>query len=128
MTWLDSEKVVAVLGNDLAESLDQTKLQESCEATRDFVEGKRPDLWVTDATVDPPVSTYEPGAGVTYGAALYAHRLYHRTRTPLGTQSTDAGQSGILREDPDIARLLGIGRARRFRFGGAAPVTVEAAV
>lgn len=129
MTWLDAEKVGAVLGADLAGPLDQDKLDEACDAARAYVEEKRPDLWVTDAMVDPPVSTYTPGAGVVYGAALFAHRLYHRTRSPLGVVgATSSESSGILREDPDIARLLGIGRSRGFRFGAGPTVTTEAVV
>jgi hypothetical protein len=116
--WLDAGLVVTILGN-VAADLDTPALEAACTASRSFVEEKRGDLWVSDGA-DPPVLTYTPTAGVVHGAALYAYRLYHRRNNPLGILgTTDVGPAGILREDPDIARLLGIGRSRGFRFGGA---------
>lgn len=118
-SWLDAEKVGAVLGADLAGNLDQEKLDEQCDAAAGFVEDRRRDLFVSNDE-DPPVVTFEPGPHVVWGAAMLAYRLYERTKSPLGILgTTDLGPAGILREDPDIARMLGIGRARRFRSGGA---------
>ncbi len=123
MTWLDAAQVSGILG-DLAADLDTPALQSACDAARDFVEDRRSDLWVTAG--DPPVTTYTPTPSVIHGAALYAFRLYHRRNNPLGILgTTDVGPAGILREDPDVARLLGIGRSRRFRFGGRRPTVVE---
>jgi hypothetical protein len=123
--WLTAEEVGAVLGADLTADLDPEKLEEAAAAAGDWVEGKRRDQFVYD-DADPPVGTYTPGPAVIYGAALLAHRLYHRTKSPLGILGvTDVGASGILREDPDIARLLGIGKSRGFRFGGPTRVTEE---
>lgn len=118
MTWLDAETVTTALGN-VAADLDAPAREAACTATRSFVEEKRGDLWVSDGA-DPPTLTYTPPPRVVHGAALYAYRLYHRRNNPLGILgTTDVGPAGILREDPDIARLLGIGRSRGFRFGGA---------
>lgn len=123
MTWLDGAKVSELLGS-LAVDLEETPLQSACDAARSFVEEKRGDLWVSDGG-DPAVLTYTPTPAVVHGAALYAYRLYQRRNNPLGILgTTDVGPAGILREDPDIARLLGIGRARGFRFGAPRPVTV----
>lgn len=125
MTWLDAEQVTGILG-DLANDLDGAALNACCDAARSFVEEKRGDLWVSDGA-DPPVLTYTPTPAVIHGAAMYAFRLYHRRNNPLGILgTTDVGPAGILREDPDIARLLGIGRSRGFRFGGAQPYDVTA--
>lgn len=125
-TWLDAGQVTEILGGSLSGDLDAGALQEACDAARSFVEEKRADLWVSDGA-DPPALTYTPTAAVVHGAAMYAYRLYHRRKSPLGILgTTDVGPAGILREDPDIARLLGIGRSRRFRFGGARPLTSEA--
>lgn len=121
-SWLDADKVTAILGDSLADDLDLAALQECCDATRSFVEERRGDLWVSDGA-DPPTLTYTPTGAVVHGAAMYAYRLYHRRKSPLGILgTTDVGPAGILREDPDIARLLGIGRGRRFGFGGARPL------
>lgn len=126
-TWLTAPVVVARLGDDLAGALDQTKLGAAADSAEEFVELKRPDLWVyTDA--EPPVGTYTPGPSVVFGAALLAHRLYHRTSTPLGTRATDTEASGILRDDPDISRLLGIGRSRGMRFGAGPARTTETVI
>lgn len=123
MTWLDVPQVDTLLGADLAGPTDDDAMQACCDAARSFVEDRRGDLFVSDGG-DPPVLTYTPTPAVIHGAAMYAHRLYHRRKSPLGILgSTDVGDSGILREDPDIARLLGIGRSRRFAFGGARPPT-----
>lgn len=128
MTWLDVEQVAAVLGDSLSDDLDNVALQSCCDAARSFVEDRRADLFVTNDD-DPPVTTYIPTPAVIHGAAMYAYRLYHRRKSPMGILgTTDVGPAGILREDPDIARLLGIGRSRRFRFGGARRPDAEAAV
>lgn len=125
-TWLDQERVAEILGGSLSGDLDTGALQLCCDAARSFVEDRRADLWVSDGA-DPPVFTYEPTDAVVHGAAMYAYRLYHRRKSPLGILgTTDVGPAGILREDPDIARLLGIGLGRRFGFGGARPLTTTA--
>lgn len=127
-TWLDAEQVTAILGDSIGDDLDQGALQECCNASRSFVEERRGDLWVSDGE-DPPTLTYTPTVSVVHGAAMYAYRLYHRRKSPLGILgTTDVGPAGILREDPDIARLLGIGRGRRWGFGGARRLDSEAAV
>ena len=115
-----------MLGDSLAGPLDMSAMQAACDAARSFVEEERRDLWVSDGG-DPPTLTYTPTVRVVHGAAMYAYRLYERRKSALGILgSTDLGPAGILREDPDIARLLGIGRARKFRFGGARRLDTEA--
>ena len=122
--WLDAAYVGEVLGADLVDQLDTVALEEACTGARGFVEDRRRDLFETIGEV----ASFMPGPSVRYGAALLAHRLYARRTSPLGVLGfTEDGYSGILREDPDIARLLGIGRNRRFWFGAGrpdAPVTV----
>lgn len=67
-------------------------------------------------------STFAPTEDVVLGAAFLVYRLYQRRTTPLGILgATEDGYTGIIREDPDIARLLGIGAAGRFVFGGHNP-------
>jgi hypothetical protein len=126
-TWLEPGTVTAVLGSGLSEQLDMTALGAVLPGVRDWVEGKRKDLNVTAG--DPPVTTFEPTPSVVLGAAMLAHRIYQRRTTPLGILgATEDGYTGIIREDPDIARLLGIGAAGRFVFGGYNPTTTTEAV
>lgn len=117
-TWLEPSTVTAVLGASLSEQLDETALAAVLPGTRSYVEGKRADL----VTGDPAVFT--PTPAVVLGAAMLAYRLYQRRTTPLGILgATEDGYTGIIREDPDIARLLGVGGAGKFVFGGYNPTT-----
>jgi hypothetical protein len=112
VTWLDAAQVRSILGPKLPADLDGTALQACCDAARSYVEDRRADLWSTD---DPPV--YVPTPAVIHGAALYAYRLLYRRKSATAT--------GIASSDPDVERLLGIGKARRFRFGGARVLDAE---
>ena len=124
--WLESGTVLAVLGSAMSEQIDDTVLAAVVPGVRAFVEGKRRDLFVTDDE-DPPVTTYEPTPDVVLGACLLAWRTYNRRTTPLGiVGATEDGYAGIIREDPDIARYLGVGAAGKFVFGAYNPDTVEA--
>jgi hypothetical protein len=129
-TWLDADKVALIMGEDLAGEWDETSMQNFCDGARSYVESRRPDLFVTVAAEDPDdpdVVTFTPGADVVTGTAMLAYRFYSRRTTPLGVLGfSEDGASGILREDPDVAKLLGIGRGRKFVFGGAPPVVEEA--
>lgn len=115
-TWLDAADVVTAIGDDLAAQVNSVSLQFWTDGAREYVEDRRPDLFVTAG--DPPVTTYQPTGRVKAGTALLAYRLYQRRKSPLGILGVTNDQaSGILRDDPDIERLLGIGRRRRFAFG-----------
>ena len=121
MTWLDSTTVTTHLGSSIAEVVYTAALQAWCDATREYVEQRRADLFTA---AEPPV--FAPGPSVVGGAALLAKRRYQRRPTPHGVLGvTSESVSGILRDDPHISRLLGIGRHRRFRFGAPRPVTTE---
>ena len=126
-TWLEPSTVTAVLGSGLTEQLDMTALGAVLPGVRSFVEEKRKDLLV--GAGDPVVFTFTPTPHVVLGAVHLAHRLYQRRTTPLGILgATEDGYTGIIREDPDIARLLGIGAAGKFVFGGYNPTTTTEAV
>lgn len=119
--WLTVELVAAAGGNTppAAESVDAIALAADVAAVLAYVQGKRDELdW----------TTFVPGADMVLGGAMLAQRYFQRRNSPLGTVgSPDLGMTSILRTDPDIADLLGIGRGRRFVFGyGHAPVVVEA--
>lgn len=52
-------------------------------------------------------------ADVKLGTAMLAWRLYERRNSPLGITTTATGDMvSILRDDPDISRLLGVGAAQ----------------
>lgn len=122
-TWLEPGTVTAVLGASLSEQLDPTALAAVVPGVRDWVEDKRKDL----VTGDP--AAFTPTPSVVLGAAMLVHRTYHRRTTPLGILgATEDGYTGIIREDPDIARFLGIGAAGKFVFGGHNPATTDEAV
>lgn len=123
VSWLDAEDVVTVLGQ-VAEGVDGESLQAMCDGARSYVEGRRTDLCVTEVVDDVEVSEFVPTPAVTLGAAMLAWRFYARRTSPLGVLGfTEDGAAGMLREDPDIARLCGFGRKGRFAFGGVpAPV------
>lgn len=116
-TWLDSTHVVTAVGSDLTDDLDAGALQFWCDGVREYVEDRRPDLW-TDLDGDGILETYTPTARVVAGAALLAFRLYSRRNTPLGVRGvTDSRAASVLQDDPDVARMLGVGRHRKFSFG-----------
>lgn len=124
-TWLTAEKVAAVLGGDLSSAIDDASMQQFCNGTASYVEGRRSDLFVTSDD-ETPVTTFEPTSSVLVGAALLAYRFYSRRTSPLGVIGfTEDGAAGILKDDPDIARLLGIGRHGAFVFGGIRQTVVE---
>lgn len=125
-TWLDASTVTAALGEDLAEPVDTVALQSWCDGTRSYVEGKRSDLFVPVEGDDEAAPVFTPTPSVVSGAVLLAWRFYARRTTPLGVLGfSEDGAAGILREDPDVAKLLGIGKAGRFVFGGYNPCAAE---
>lgn len=86
-----------------------------------YVEDKRRDLNVGDPAV------FTPGADVLYGTAMLANRWYTRRTSPLGaSQNVEFGGSDFLRQDPDIAKLLGIGIEGKPVFGGARAAELDA--
>lgn len=87
-------------------------LVNACAAAEAWVEGTaRRDLpWAEVG--------YQPPADVRLGALMLAWRWYERRTSPLGVvQSASGDPVEMLRNDPDIARLLGVGRSARFVFG-----------
>lgn len=126
--WLEPSTVTAVLGSAMSDQLEDDSLEAIVPGVRGWVEEKRPDLLIGDGE-DPEVFTFTPTPQVVLGAAFLVYRLYARRTTPLGVVgSSDDGYAGIIREDPDIARLIGIGAGGKFVFGAYNPTTVESVV
>lgn len=118
-TWLDADLAKAMVEGTAP--TNSTAWAADVDAACAWVEAKRPDL----LTGDPAVFT--PGADVKLGTAMYALRLHARRTSPLGVSlNTEWGGSDILRQDPDIAKLLGIGAEGKFVMGGARSAELDA--
>lgn len=119
MTWLDAD-----LARTLVEGTaptNSTAWQADVAAARAWVQKRRRDLYVGVPAV------FTPDDDVLLGTAMYALRLYTRRTSPLGvSQNTEWGGSDILRQDPDIAKLLGIGPDGPPLFGGARAAELDA--
>lgn len=98
---------------------DQPNLAAAVDAAAAWVERKRDDLpWTPPGDPVP----FVPGADVLLGTCMLAWRWYQRHATPGGIPGLPDG-GALLVDDPDIARLLGIGRGGPFVFGaGRRPV------
>lgn len=81
----------------------------------EFVERNRADLWAPTASA--PDREFVPTAGVLQGAFLLAARLVARRGAPLGVQSYGEFAASILRSDPDIGLMLGLGRNAKPALG-----------
>lgn len=93
LSWL---KVAAV--DPKAEDVDQAR-----QAAADWIEHVRSDLW-SDA--EPPVFAATPR--IVQAGILATARLFGRRDTALGIASYGEFAAGVLREDPDVAKLLGL--------------------
>lgn len=113
MVWLEPADVSAAF--NLGDVTGNTALESATAAAAAYVESVRPDL-ITEADL------YQPTASVKHGAAMLAARLYERRGALLGVAPSAGYEEAatILRQDPDIERLLGIGRAAPFGFGAPA--------
>lgn len=122
MTWLTPEQAAALVDTSAVPAA--TDWIGAVEAAVAYVEGKRRDLFTT---ADPPV--FVPGPLILFGTAMLANRWYARLRTPMGvSQNTEFGGTEILRQDPDIAKMLGIGTEGKPVFGGARAAEIDALV
>lgn len=105
--WFPSSELLAYLKVD-AGSENGTTVELCRVAAAAVVARQRPDLKLDDPLV------VEAPAGVKHGAVLLAARLYARKGTPEGIATFgELGASSILRTDPDIGMLLGVGRFAR---------------
>ena len=116
-TWIDAA-YVAAHADVVGASPSEVPLGNATAAAAAYVQRVRADLpW--DA------AGWSVPADIKLGTAMLAWRLYERRAAPLGIATSSTGDPvEILREDPDIARLLGVGSAAgRFVFG--APSRVD---
>lgn len=114
-TWLDPSAASTLVGRGGGDGDASTAWVAAVSAARDYVEQHRSDLFVTTDGV--PV--FVPGDAVKLGTAMLASRWYERRSAPLGAgEFTEFGSRPLLRHDPDIAKLLGLGtESSSFVFG-----------
>lgn len=91
--------------------------QIAVEAAAEYVQGRRVDLVYTDATTVP--------AMVRLGTSRLAHRWFDRRNNPLGAATFAEFAGEMLRHDPDISMMLGLGPNRPFAFGAGVALPVE---
>ncbi|WP_380166596.1 hypothetical protein [Jannaschia sp. R86511] len=86
-------------------------VNESAGAAVGWLASVRPDLADDLGLLDDTLP-----ADVLEGTLLMGARLYARRGTPVGAQpGVEGGGGGLLRVDPDVERLVGIGRHRHPR-------------
>jgi hypothetical protein len=116
--WLTAADAVTLVEASVA--ADDDAWIGAVDAATAYVEDKRQDLLVGEPAV------FTPGATVRLGTAMLANRWYNRRVSPLGTsQNVEFGGTDFLRQDPDIAKLLGIGLEGPFVFGAARAAVEE---
>lgn len=112
--WPITAKMVADNVEVTGVTEDSVPLASAAAAASTWVEGTaRPDLAWTDPEFTVP-------ADVWLGAVMLAWRWYERRASPLGVVTATTGDPvEMLRNDPDIARLLGVagGSEGAFIFG-----------
>lgn len=109
--WLPLADVLSYLGLP-ADSSEAPAVDRSRLAATAYVERQRADLLLYD--VDGVPVDYEPTPDVLAGAMLLAARLHARKSSPTGLASYgEFGPAAVLRFDPDLERLLAVGRYAR---------------
>lgn len=113
--WLPAQLVTAQLGGGITpEDVEPDRL-----AVAAWVAGERPDLPWSDYTAPDVAEPVSPPADVLRGVLLLAARLYARRSSPTGVVTGYEGAvAELLRQDPDVERMVGIGRARKPTPGG----------
>ena len=117
--WLPSARVQRWLQVDPAD--DVAAVVEDCRVSAaSWCEDQRRDLVVVTYDVDCVVlaETFTPTERVVQAAVLATSRLYARRSSPAGLASYgEFGAAEVLRLDPDVSRLLGVGRYARPAVG-----------
>ena len=113
--WLplaDVLRHVAASGANVEQTADVDRVRLAAAA---YVERLRPDLVKLDAGAVP---RFLGGPDVVEGALLLAARLVARKASPTGLANYgEFGPATVMRLDPDVERLLGLGRYTRPRVG-----------
>lgn len=111
-SWLPLAGVLDHVGvDDGSDKADAVERARSAAAA--YVERMRPDLWTT--VDDEPI--YSATDDIIEAAILYTARLYSRKGSPAGVVSFGDVGATLPRLDPDIERLLGVGRYAKPALG-----------
>ena len=103
--WITAEEVASTLGRNLART-DAGNLDRATKAAAAWVEDQRKDLvWLDATSADVPPSVW-------LGTVMLVNRLLSRFGSPQGVAefSGEFGPAAILRSDPVVERMLGVGR------------------
>ncbi len=115
MTWPPTlDELKTDMG--VTDTRDDARLQLVLDASVAFVQRVRSDLeYASDSTTGKP----EPGGDVRLGTLRLASRWHTRRRSPdaLVTMGVEMGSARVPSLDPDIERLLRIGRHVRPMVG-----------
>lgn len=107
--WLPLDKVLRWLQVDPADTVLGSVVEDCRKAAADYCQDQRGDLW-TDPQLDGTTS-FEATDRIVQAGLLAAARLFARRSSPAGLASYgEFGATEVLRLDPDVERLLGVGR------------------
>jgi len=113
--WLPIADVAAQIARQ-GDPGDDVTLEAARVGAAAYVERVRPDLVVRDEAGDP--ASFAATDDVKLGALILAARFYARKGSPMGVATfAEFGAAQIVRLDPDVERLLGLGRHARPRIG-----------
>ena len=102
--WLPAAEFAAWLNDDEA-AVETLRLEIA-----DYVEDRRRDL------LDPVTGTFAATPRIVLAAKLMGARLKARKGSPAGVVTfAEFGPAEVLRYDPDLERMLGVGRYARPR-------------
>lgn len=109
VTWINGPTLSGVkIDAGITDTRDDVILQQELDAAIDYVIRVRPDL---NYDGDPLDSNPAPGNDFVLGVQRQVIRWQSRRRSPDATVSMgDLGSSRVPSFDPDIERMLGIGR------------------
>lgn len=117
MAWPPTlPELKVAMNRDLDDTRDDERLQEDLDAAVAFVERVRSGDF--NFTADPLSTLPDPTPDLVLGTKRLAARWHARLRSQDGT--VDMGELGLTRvagSDPDINRLLRIGRHQKARVG-----------
>lgn len=117
-TWLSYSDAAAFEAlSDVVNAADDAAWHIAVEAAAEYVEDRRDELDYT-APANVP-------AMVRLGTSRLAHRWFDRKNNPLGSATFSEFAGEMLRHDPDISMMLGLGPNRPFTFGAGLPLPVE---
>lgn len=110
--WVKLDDLKVEMDIDVTDTRDDERLTSALDAAVAFVERVRKGQFNFDA--DPLSDLPEPTADLKLGTLMLARRWNTRRRSPDGLVAmSDQGSARVAASDPDIARLLRIGRHAR---------------